>query len=103
MSWLSNGSNGAPTNQPFHDLDLVVVQLSDNAVVASSDRFDSTIEVVDFTPIPNEQYAVRVSARRCHSGMVPFTVAWATRWNTSGPPESFGAQVIDPRHNTPAL
>ncbi|MDP2275482.1 MAG: S8 family serine peptidase [Archangium sp.] len=76
MSWLSNGSSGAPTNTPFHDLDLVVVQLSNNAVVASSARFDSTIEVVDFTPIPNERYAVRVSARRCNSGMVPFTVGW---------------------------
>lgn len=76
MTWLSNGSNGAPNNEPVHDLDLLVVQLSNNAVVGSSSRFDSTIEVVDFTPIPNERYQVRVSARRCNSGMVPFTIAW---------------------------
>jgi hypothetical protein len=76
MTWLSNGSNGAPTNEPIDDLDLVIVQLSNDTVVATSSRFDSTIEVVDFTPIPNERFAVRVSARRCNSGMVPFTVAW---------------------------
>lgn len=92
MSWLSNGSNGAPTNEPIHDLDLVVVQLSNNAVVASSSRFDSTIEVVDFTPIPNERLAVRVAARRCNSGMVPFSVAWRSLGATiQAVPSTIGA------------
>lgn len=92
MSWLSNGSIGAPTNDPFHDLDLVIVQRSNNAVVASSARFDSTIEVVDFTPIPNERYAVRVSARRCNSGMVPFSVAWRANGATiQAVPSTLGA------------
>lgn len=91
MTWLSNGSSGAPRNAPFHDLDLVVED-SNGVVIARSARFDSTVEVVDFTPTPGAQYRVRVSARRCSTGAVPFTVAWRSSGATlAAAPSTLGA------------
>ena len=76
LAWLSPGGTSTPDNEPFSGLDLVIIDSSTGASVASSTTLDSTLELVSFAPIAGRSYDVQVHKRRCGQSVLPTSVAW---------------------------
>lgn len=74
LVWSSNPTYANYSDQPSADLDLQVVN-SLGLVVASSDSYDNTYEIVEFTPLLADNYKLRVRKSRCN--VDPRYIGWA--------------------------
>ncbi len=74
ITWDNDPNYTSYASQPSADLDLSIIN-SSGAVVASSTSYDNNYEIVDFTPISNGSYTVRVTRSRCDYS--PAYLGWA--------------------------
>jgi Subtilase family len=74
ITWDTNTSYASYANRPSADLDLQVLSPT-NTVVASSDSYDNTYEIAEFTPAVAGNYTVRVRKWSC--ALTPRYLGWA--------------------------
>lgn len=76
--WQSNANSSYTTDTLDMDLDVTILDPS-NQVVASSANAFNAFEIVKFTPTVSGTYTVRMTRQKFNGANEPYAVAWSTR------------------------